>query len=476
MGQDIDRAQFTDEDHRAFRDSLRQETNTLKRWFDEQAFDISSTFTVGLELEAWLIDRNHLPSPRNDEFFAALDDPDVVAELSRFNVELNAPPHPLEGGVLSQTRTELDATWRKCEQAAAMLDLKPVAIGILPTVRDEMLQPAWMSDANRYRALNAELFRRRGQEPLHVRIEGEDRLDYRCDHIMLEAACTSLQAHLKFNPDDAVRLYNAAVLAAGPLVAATANSPFLYGKSLWAETRIPAFEQATDLDGFRDAAGRNVRRVTLGTGYLRHTFLELFLENLSYPALLPALQADTATLPHLRLQNGTIWRWVRPILGFDGQGAPHLRIEHRVMPAGPSMIDTVANLALCHGLVLSLGQADVPPEHLTPFEDARANFYTCARDGLGADVLWEGKRVSVQSLLLERLIPAAREALDQAGVDAADLDALFADVLVPRIRSGRTGTDWQRSFVDCNGPNLQALTERYIDWQTTGAPVHTWTV
>ncbi|MCB9962274.1 MAG: hypothetical protein R3C00_11180 [Hyphomonas sp.] len=476
MGQEIKSQQFTDEDREAFRARLRDETSTLKHWFDERAFDYAEGFTVGLELEAWLIDENHLPAPRNVEFLKATNDPDVVEELSKFNFEINAPPRPLGPDTFSETHDDLDKVWGKCRKVAASLDMTPVAIGIMPTVRDEMLQPAWLSDTNRYHALNAEVFRRRKGQPLHISISGKDTLDYRCDHVMLEAACTSLQAHLKINQEDAPRYYNAGVLAAGPLVAATANSPFLYGKSLWQETRIPAFEQATAVDGFRDMEGRNVLRVTLGMGYLRHSFLELFLENLSYPTLLPALTEDRSRLPHLRLQNGTVWRWVRPIIGFDGAGKPHLRIEHRVMASGPSIPDMVANLALCQGLMLALGQADTPPEAETPFEDARANFYACAEHGLNARVRWQRREVDVQSLLLDVLLPMARAALEKAGVSEADLHTSFNEVLVPRLRTGLTGAAWQHSFVDCNGMNLQALTERYVALQATGTPVHTWTV
>ena len=476
MGQEIGEQAFGAGADEAFRARLRDETGRLKHWFDERAFDYDQNFTIGLELEAWLIDENHLPAPRNVDFLKTVNDPEVVEELSKFNFEINTPPHRLDGAAFSETQAELGATWQQCADVAATLDLRPVAIGIMPTVRDEMLQPDWMSDTNRYHALNNEVFRRRKGQPLHIHIEGQDTLDYSCSHVMLEAACTSLQAHLKVNQEDAVRFYNAAILAAAPLVAATANSPFLYGRSLWQETRIPAFEQATAVDGFRDAAGRNVLRVTLGTGYVRHSLMELFLENLSYPPLLPALSEETARLPHLRLQNGTIWRWVRPIVGFDEANAPHLRLEHRVMPSGPSLPDMIANLALCEGLMLALGQAETPPELETPFEDAHANFYACARDGLNARVRWAGREVDVQALLLEKLLPAARAALAAAGVGADDLEACFDAVLVPRLRSGLTGAAWQHSFVDCNGMNLQALTERYVALQASGAPVHTWTV
>lgn len=476
MGQEIQSEAFTEADYNTFRERLKQETLTLKTWFESRQFDYSDQLTVGLELEAWLVDENVLPAPVNQAFLTLANHPDIVEELSAFNVEINAPPMLLGGQVLSETRAQLENVWTHCETCSEALNVRPAMIGVLPTVRDEMLQPDWMSDTNRYRALNHQLMMLRKKEPIHIDISGHDHLDYRCDHIMLEAACTSLQAHLKVNQEELVRFYNAGVLAAGPLVAATANSPFLYGKSLWCETRIPAFEQSTAVQGFRDNAGRNVTRVTLGTGYLRHSFLELFLENLSFPTLLPALRDDQSKLPHLRLHNGTVWRWVRPILGFDSEGAPHLRIEHRVMPSGPTIEDTVANLALCHGLMLALAKQKEPPENYTSFERARENFYACAKHGLDADVRWEHQTVSVQRLMLETLIPSARAALIDAGVDVTDVVHFIDEVIVPRVRSGRTGAAWQRSFIECNSHNFQAMTERYLELQSTGAPVHTWDV
>ncbi len=476
MGQDISRSAFSAEEHAEFHARLRAETATLNRWLNEGAFEHSSIATTGLELEAWLIDQHHLPSPHNAEFIAAVNDRQVVPELSKYNFEINIDPEPLQADFLSRTHAKLESAMATLRNCARSMGLGIVATGILPTVRDEMLQLEWMSESPRYRALNNELFRLRAGSPLHIHIEGRETLDYHSPHLMLEAACTSLQGHLKVNPEQAVRLYNASVIAAAPLVAATANSPFLYGKSLWSETRIAAFEQSTALHGFRDAQGRDVPRVTLGTGYLRHSMLELFLENLSYPVLLPALSSDGAHLAHLRLQNGTIWRWLRPIIGVNDGGAPHLRIEQRVMPAGPSIEDCIANLALSYGLALALGEAETPPELEIPFEDARANFYACARHGMESQVLWRGKSVDVQDLLLERLLPDARRALENKGVSRNDLDHYFDDVLGPRIQSGQTGANWQRRFTEIHGTAFQALAERYADLQATGMSVHQWTL
>ncbi|WP_299323753.1 hypothetical protein [Parasphingopyxis sp.] len=476
MGEDIGKTVFGESDYDAFRARLRDETKTLKNWFDDRRFDEADRFTVGLEIEAWLVDENCLPAPHADEFIATANDERVVPELSKFNFELNADPQSLHGDCLGATHREIDALWSRCKRAGDTLNLKPLTTGMLPTVRDEMLQPAWMASANRYAALNNSLLRARESEPIHICIEGEDRLDYRCDHIMLEASCTSLQAHLKINQDDAARFYNASTIASAPLVAASANSPFLYGNSLWAETRIPAFEQSTRVHGFRDREGRDVLRVTLGTGYLRHSLLELFLENLSYPVLLPMLRDDTGDLPHVRLQNGTIWRWNRPIIGFDGDGNPHLRVEQRVMPSGPTVTDMVANLALYYGLALALGRADTPPEIETPFEDARTNFYACAQNGLAARVRWAGRDTDVRALLLDELLPAAKAALAAEGLDPASLDHYFDDVLVERIASGQTGAEWQRRYYRANGRNFQALTERYVEMQASGEPVHQWQI
>ncbi|RED17302.1 glutamate--cysteine ligase [Parasphingopyxis lamellibrachiae] len=476
MGEDIGQSEFDRSDFEAFRARLRDETKTLKRWFDERRFDASDTFTTGLEIEAWLVDGNCLPTPQAEEFIATANDARIVPELSKFNFELNADPGPLRGDCLDRMSSDVSALWERCVRAGETLSLRPLATGILPTVRDEMLQPAWMSSTNRYKALNKALIGARQSEPLHICIDGEDQLDYRCDHIMLEAACTSLQAHLKVNQDDAARFYNASVIASAPLVAASANSPFLYGHSLWSETRIPAFEQSTKIHGFPDLAGRDVLRVTLGTGYVRHSLLELFLENLSYPILLPTHVEAVETLPHLRLQNGTIWRWNRPIIGFEDSGEPHLRVEQRVMPSGPTVTDMVANLALYYGLALALARSSTPAESQMPFETARANFYACAREGLAARVDWSGKTIDMQALLLEKLLPSAKTALAAEGLNLDSLDHYFDGVLHERIKSGRTGAEWQRRYYREKGRNFQALTERYVELQAQGEPVHKWTI
>jgi len=478
MGAEIGGSAFSEEARAEFQRRLRDETKTLKRWFDERRFAYSEGFTGGLEVEAWLVDENALPAPENEAFLAGLNHPLVVPELSRFNFEINTDPYALTGDYLSKSRETLERVWGACAAKAREMALRPAMVGILPTVRDDDLQPGAMSPSNRYAALTAELFRLRNDAPVRIRIEGEDALSLTCRHIMVEAACTSLQVHLQINQEEAARFYNASQIIAGPIIAASANSPFLYGNSLWAESRIPAFEQAAEAFGFRDRHGRMVGRVTLGSDYARRSLLELFLENIDgYPVLLPALAEEKLEkLPHLRLQNGTIWRWNRPILGFDGAGAPHLRIEHRTMPSGPTIPDMVANMALYLGLAIALARTETPPEAELSFDACYRNFYACAKEGLRARVEWPGiGEVDVQALLHDRLAPLAKETLLSIGLTRADLDYYFDDVLARRFLTGRNGAEWQRNYVDLHGKDFQRLTERYLTLQEGGEPVHAWT-
>ncbi|MGD2133448.1 MAG: glutamate-cysteine ligase family protein [Maricaulaceae bacterium] len=478
MGQEIESTSFTDADREEFTRRLRAETKILKSWFDDRRFARTDRPMIGLEVEAWLLDKDYLPTPCNEAFIAAAKDPLVVEELAQFNFEINTTPRILMGAIFSQIEAEMRRTWARCCTAARAVDAAPALFGILPTVRDEMLQPQFMSERNRYHALSQQIMQLRGDKPLHIEIDGEDHFELKCDHIMLEAACTSIQTHIQLNQDDAARTINASMIASAPLVAASANSPFLYGKSLWEETRIPTFERAIELLGFRDMQGQRVGRVTFGSGYLRNSMLELFLENLDgYPPLLPMLMDEPAEhLAHLKLHNGTLWRWNRPIVGIGDAEEPHLRLEQRAMPSGPSVVDAVANAAFAIGLTLHYARLAEPPETAISFDRARANFYEAARFGLNAQVRWLDGEQSLQSLILDRLLPEACEGLNAAGVAQRDVAHYLEDIMHRRILTGRTGAAWQRSYVDLHGPDFQTLTQAYVENQLTGAPVHEWTV
>ena len=277
---------------------------------------------------------------------------------------------------------------------------------------------------------------------------------------------------------EAVRSYNAAMLVAAPLVAVSANSPYLFGYDLWDETRIPLFEQAVAVGGFAGVAHGPLRRVSFGTGYARHSLLECFVENAEhFPVLLPILFAEEdASLPHLRLHNGTIWRWNRSLLGFDADGTPHLRIEHRVIPGGPSLVDEVANMAFFFGLVTALARQELAPESQLPFAAARDNFYAAARDGLEATVLWlDGRKHGMVWLLRERLLPLAARGLELLAIEDAQAQR-YLGIIEQRVAHGCTGASWQRAFVARHGRDMALLTRAYWERQEAGRPVHEWDI
>lgn len=470
MGQEIGRTQFAPRDFVGFGERLEAETQLFARQWAGGAF-AGDAYRCGCELEAWLLDHNCFPLPRNAQYLARLGNPLVVPELSTFNVELNATPVALSGAGLSAMEGELAATWAQCAQVAHGMDAQLAMIGTLPTIRQKDLTLAHISPLNRYRALNDQVVRARGGRPIHVDILGREHLEMRHRDVMLEAATTSFQVHLQCPADEVVRAYNASVVLSAPLVGLAANAPFAFGHDLWAETRIPLFEQAVDL------GPDTLPRVTFGEDYLHASPAEVFEQNLArYPVLLPILSDEPAEhFRHLRLHNGTIWRWNRLLIGIDS-GTPHVRIEQRVMPAGPSILDMMANAAVYLGAAQVLASLQRAPEHDLSFADARNNFYLAALDGLDARIVWlDGRRVELAQLLREEVLPMANEGLRRLGIDAADRER-YLDVARDRVRTRQNGATWQRAWCARHGRDWLRLSAAYLEHQRSGAPVHQWPV
>lgn len=472
MGQDIAASQFTEQDFSRFSARLRRETSLLETWFDEGRFGDCAP-NAGFELEAWLVKPDATPAPRVEELLERLANPLVVPELATFNIEFNGTPTALHGDVFSTLALELETTLAHTSVAAAQLDTRLAMIGILPTLRPHHLTLAFMTPRDRYRALNEQVFALRHGRPLELLIEGRDRLELLWHDVMLEAGATSFQIHLQVNPDEAARVYNASKIVSGPMVAISANSPYLFGQDLWDETRIPLFEQAVSVGG-----AVLQERVNFGFGYARESILETFRSNVDrYPVLLPHLMDDPPeSLAHLRLHNGTIWRWNRPLIGFGPDGRPQLRIEHRVVPAGPSVPDAIANAALYFGLMRDLAHTQQAPESQLMFLHAQKGFYTCARDGLAAEIPWlDGKSMPITRILADDLLPRAKRGLLELGVEATEV-AYWLGIIGSRLESGQTGARWQRAWVKRHGRDMTGLTACYLDHQTSGRPVHEWTL
>ena len=474
MGDEIERRYFDAEDFSEFRRRLDAETALLREQFAAGEFSDRGD-VAGFELEAWLVDERGDPCPHNEAYLAALNNPLVVPELAAFNVELNGSPTALTGRAFSRMHDELAATWGACREAAEETGCQLVTIGILPTVSERLLTSEFMSRMVRYQTLNDRIMALRDGKPLELRIEGRSELTAAHHDVMLEAATTSFQIHLQCRPERSVRDFNASVIASAPMVAASANSPFLFGHMLWDETRIPLFEQAVNV------GERYPARVSFGSGYVRESLLEIFEENQrEHLILIPAVR-DTppSQYAHVRFHNGVLWRWNRPLIGFDFDGQVHLRIEHRVVPAGPTIKDCIANAAFYFGLVRGFHLAERPPEADLPFETARENFYTAARYGLGARLSWvrDGRRVEVgmRELIMDELLPMARRGLESENLPEGEIDD-YLNVIAGRVDSGRNGAAWQKRWVYLHGNDPHLLVQEYRQRQDTGEPVHTWTL
>ena len=279
MGQEINNSHFDQHDFQQFHERLSQETALLERWFDDYRL-ASDSGIAGFELEAWLVDREGLPASLNQAYLERLNDPLVVPELSVFNVEFNTPERRLQGDVLSRLHRALESLWVQSDRIAGELGAHLIMIGILPTVREQDLTLASMSSMQRYKALNEQVLRMREGKPLQLDIRGAEHLRTEHHDVMLEAATTAFQLHLQVSQQEAPAFFNAALMLSAPLLAATTNSPYLFGKDLWDETRIPLFEQSVAVGG--DLQGDNpvYRRVTFGSAYLQQSMLEVFLEKL----------------------------------------------------------------------------------------------------------------------------------------------------------------------------------------------------
>src|ERR671917_147725 len=430
MGEDVAVTQFSREDRRRSRDKVKRNRDVFARMLRESRFDAEKR-SIGLEIELNLTDEAGDPAMANAQVLERIADDAFVTELGQFNIEINIPPRLLTGEVFSELEQQIRDSLNAADDKSNEIGAHMMLVGILPTLGDQHLHIRSLSANPRYQLLNEQIFAARGED-LHIAINGVERLSTYADTIAPEAACTSVQFHQLVDPPAFAAHWNAAQAIAGVQVAIGANSPFFFGKELWRETRIALFEQATDTRP-EELKAQGVRpRVWFGERWITSIF-DLFEENVRYfPALLPVVEEEdpmvvlesggAPRLQELRLHNGTIYRWNRPIYDIS-RGRPHLRVENRVLPAGPTIVDTLANAAFYYGLVRVLVEDDRPVWSSMSFDAARENFYAGARDGIDARLYWPGVgEAPATELVLRQLLPMARDGLSRWGVDKADAD------------------------------------------------------
>ncbi|GAB3753390.1 glutamate-cysteine ligase family protein [Yimella radicis] len=490
MGSDIAGTSYTREERQRYREKVRQDLDVFERMLHTRGFEFDRQLT-GMEIEMNLVDGQMQPTMNNAAVLEKIHDADYQTELGQYNIELNVSPRPMPGEEALKLEEDLRASLNRAAGLAEEAGARIVTIGILPTIMPDHFHTEWMSANTRYAALNEAIFNARGED-LFIDIEGPtgERLATYADSIAPESACTSVQLHLQVKPLQFAAYWNAAQAISGVQLALGANSPFFFGKQLWHETRIPLFKQATDTRSV-ELKNQGVRpRVWFGERWITSIF-DLFEENVRYfPALLPECSDEDPValfekgkapdLSELRLHNGTVYRWNRPIYDIVG-GRPHLRVENRVLPAGPTIVDTIANSAFYYGVVRMLAEDERPVWTRMSFAAANENFSQCARRSIDAKVYWPGfGEVAADELILRHLLPLAHEGLEKWGVSQAVRDR-YLGVVEDRCRAGVNGATWQIACVNkleeqglSRHDALVAMMERYLVGMSANEPVHTW--
>ncbi len=468
MGREIDKESFTSEDRAEFAKRLRSETLLLIEMLEEGHLSKNHS-NGGFELEGWLCDQNFDPTPRNIEFLNCLNNSDATTELAKFNFEFNAPKFEIKADAFDNAKTHFDGLLKSTNICAKELDLNPVFIGILPTAKPEHFITDNMTPLHRYRAMNNEILHARHGHGIKINIEGHDALHTNLHSVMLEAATTSFQVHFQINAKSAHHYYNASLMASGPIMACCGNSPYLFQNSLWRETRIPLFEQAVSL-------GRNSpQRVSFGNSYISN-ICECFEENMDiHQAIIPMLfDTPSEKFAHLSLQNGVVWRWNRPIIGFDDDGTPHTRIEHRILPAGPSVKDMIANAAFYYGLTQYFGSRleNGAPQTLD-FSHAKHNFYAGARFGLKAQFHLPNKTMTAKEYILEFALEFAKLGLEELGIHNESINK-YLGIIEKRTQSGQTGAIWFERMVGILNTDFNAALRIYKELQDSGEEIANW--
>jgi gamma-glutamyl:cysteine ligase YbdK (ATP-grasp superfamily) len=496
MGEKIEAGGFDLSDRQRYRHKLGQCLEGLGRLLEEKRFDRPKNL-MGLEIELNLAGADGMPRMLNHEVLDRICSRDFQTELGMFNLEVNVVPHRLGGRVLDRLAEELRTALAYAHRKANEVNAGIVMIGILPTLAQHDLVSSNLSDVDRYMLLNDQIVAARG-EHFTLDIEGVEHLTCTATSIAPEAACTSVQLHLQVTPARFADVWNAAQSVAAVQVALGANSPFLFGKELWQESRPPLFLQATDTRP-PELQAQGVRpRTWFGERWIDSPY-ELFEENIRYfTALLPLCDEEdplrvldeggVPKLAELVLHNGTVYRWNRPVYGI-ADGVPHLRVENRVLPAGPTVADVIANAAFYYGLVRALAEESRPVWKRLPFAAAAANFDEACRYGIEAQLEWprSGRhggtsRVPVVRLVREELLPLAEAGLDMWGVERADRD-LYLGVIEERCKRRVNGATWQsatyRQALESGLKRedaLAATTRRYCQLMHSGEPVHLWPV
>ena len=476
------------ESRKKFLKQLLHDVEAIELMLENKQFE-TGVNRIGAEQEFCLVDKYFKPSLNAIDILQKIDDPHFTPELARYNLEINLDPFLLDGNCFSKMERHLKKMLQKADAAASSLNEKIILTGILPTIDFRAVQMEYMTPKKRYEALANIIYELRGED-FELNITGVDELILSHNNILFEACNTSFQCHLQVDPYNFTDIYNWAQMLSGPVLSVCANSPLLIGKQLWAETRIPLFQQSIDTRGKGYHLREREQRVTFGNRWIRsvsdvykndiarHTLL--FLTNIKKDSLEMLKKGKIPKLEALQLHNGTIYKWNRPCYGVSN-GVPHMRIENRYLPSGPTVEDEIANLTFWVGLMSNMPNKYKNIWESIPFEDVKENFYKAAMWGIQSGMVWDGELYSAQSLILDILLPMAKEGLEKKEIDPKDIDK-YLSIIEARASSYSTGSRWiVKSYRKLKQnydreESTVALTAIMYNRRLSDKPVHEWDI
>jgi len=486
MGRNVVEQDYSADDYEKFNRKIHDQLDTLKQVIAKPSFGQGDIY-IGAELEIYLMNAQHQVSPVNLELLNLLQDDQFQSELNTYNLELNLSPVKAAGKPFSQLTQEILAKFVHLNSTAAKLATRPVAIGILPTLAEQHLSNGYMTDLGRYKSLARELCKLRG-EPFHIKIDGDEPIDFHTSELCTEGANTSFQVHLMTEKDKFADTFNAAQLSLPMSLAISANSGVFLGNCAWDETRVALFKQSTDSRMPDHNNWREPSRVTFGHGWVRKDAWELFSETVNlYQPIMPETFPEKTyehnpELAELNFHMGTTWPWNRPIYSPAGNG--HVRIEFRALPAGPTALDMTANAAFAIGMAVGLAPKIEQYLSRIPFQFANYNFYRSAKNGLDATILWpqnyQNKPVEVPiKNVIDDMLLVANDGLNSLGVSCEERDK-YLQIIQKRLSVGVTGGSWAKNTLKHlrqslpNDKACEKMLELYYANQLEGLPVSEW--
>jgi CBS domain-containing protein/gamma-glutamylcysteine synthetase len=489
MGEERVKLADDNEQVQNFMKHVLRDLRALKQMLEDDWIE-TDPIRIGAEQELCLVDQNVKAFPKSGEVLDRLGKGNnYTTEFAKFNLEINMDPLTFKDNCLSEMENNLQRDVEHVRKTVRELGGDILLTGILPTIRKMDLDIKNMTPLQRYEALCKAINKLRGKE-YELRIQGMDELLMKFDSPLLEACNTAFQVHLQVKPDEFVNRYNAAQAVTAPILACAVNSPVFFGKRLWAETRVALFHQSVDTRQVGEHLRDSSPRVTFGNEWLQDSILDIYKEDISrYRVMLSAeIEEEVEKLMEegiapelmaLKVHNSSVYRWNRPCYGV-GNGKPHLRIENRILPSGPTVVDEVANAAFWLGLLNGFEDAYKDITQNLDFDDARLNFFAASKMGLDTKFVWTGdKKVTAVDLIQDELLPIARNGLKKADINTSDIDT-YLGVIEERIDSAQTGSYWVvKSYGNLvkesnREQSLTAITSAMIKNQNKGEPVHKW--